>query len=62
MRTITQGHERQQLPVMFDCWVLAIFKANPSLDFRTPRMVEVDHADERGKRSRGSQGRHVAVI
>jgi hypothetical protein len=47
---------------MFDCWVLAIFKANPSLDFRTPRMVEVDHADERGKRSRGMQGRHVAVI
>jgi hypothetical protein len=25
-------------------------------------MVEVDHADERGKRSRGMQGRHVAVI
>jgi hypothetical protein len=25
-------------------------------------MVEVDHADERGKRSRGIQSRHVAVI
>ena len=47
---------------MLNCWVLAILEADPSFDLRTPRVMEVDNADERGKRSRRSQGRHVSVI
>lgn len=61
MRTITQGHERQQRPVMFNSGILAIFQANPRFNLRTPRMVEVDDTDKRRERSRGGQGRHHAV-
>jgi hypothetical protein len=47
MRTVTQSHEGQQRPVMLDRWILAVLKTNPSLDFWTPRVVEVDNADKR---------------
>jgi hypothetical protein len=62
MRTVTQSHEGQQRPVMLDCWVVAILETNPSLNFWTPRVVEVDNADKRRKHSRRGQGRHIAVI
>ena len=62
MRTVTQGHKRQQRPVVFSCWVLAILKADPSFNLRTPRVMEVDDTDEWGERSQGGQGRHSAVI
>lgn len=51
MRTVTQSHERQQRPVMLNCRVLAILEANPSFDFWSPRVVEVDYADKRRERS-----------
>ncbi len=46
---------------MLNRWVLAILKADPSFNLRTPRVVEVNDADERGERTRGGQGRHIAV-
>lgn len=62
MRTVTQSHERQQRPVMLDCWVLAMLKANPCFNLGAPRVMEVDNADQRGEHSRRGQGRHVAII
>jgi hypothetical protein len=62
MRTITQSHKRQQWPVMLDCWVFPSFEADPSFNLRTPRVMEVDNADERRKRNRGSRCRHVAAF
>lgn len=47
---------------MLNCRILAILEANPSFDFWSPRVVEVDYADKRRERSRGGQGRHIAVI
>lgn len=47
---------------MLICWILAILEADPSFDFWAPRMMEVDDADERSKRSRGGQSRHITFI
>ena len=62
MRTITQSHKRQQRPVVLNCWIFAILKANPSFDLRAPRMMEVDNADKRSERNWGGYCRHITII
>ena len=47
---------------MLNCWILAILEADPSFDLWASRMMKIDNADERGERSRGSLGRHIAFI
>jgi hypothetical protein len=58
MRTITQGHEGQQRPLVLLGRVLALVEPDPRFDFRAPRMVEVDDADKRRQR----RGRHIVRI